>query len=138
MKSKLLNDPKNYLQERRNQGGDAMGNMGRITSLKDLPPDRVIIDLMKQAKKLNDDGIKLPPKPKKPKTELVVPDYFVAALRKNKKALVTFESFSYSHKKEYLEWITEAKTEETRNSRLATAVEWMAEGKSRNWKYMRK
>ncbi|MBI3363521.1 MAG: YdeI/OmpD-associated family protein [Ignavibacteriae bacterium] len=115
-----------------------MGNMGRITSLKDLPPDRVIIDLMKQAKKLNDDGIKLPPKPKKPKTELVVPDYFVAALRKNKKALVTFESFSYSHKKEYLEWITEAKTEETRNSRLATAVEWMAEGKSRNWKYMRK
>ena len=62
----------------------------------------------------------------------------MAALKKNKKALATFEGFSNSGKKEYVEWITEAKTDETRKSRLATAVEWMSEGKSRNWKYARR
>ena len=56
-------------------------------------------------------------------------------VKKNKKALATFEGFPYSHKKEYVEWVTEAKTDETRNRRLATTVEWLAEGKSRNWKY---
>jgi uncharacterized protein YdeI (YjbR/CyaY-like superfamily) len=66
---------------------------------------------------------------------LVVPDYFMAALKKNKKALTTFEGFSYSHKKDYVEWVTEAKAEETRQRRLAQALEWLAEGKSRNWKY---
>jgi len=58
-------------------------------------------------------------------------------VKKNKKVLNTFENFSYSCKKEYLMWVTEAKTEETRNSRLATAIEWMSEGKRRNWKYER-
>ncbi|MBS4029415.1 MAG: YdeI/OmpD-associated family protein [Ignavibacteriales bacterium] len=134
----LMNDPKNYLGERKNRGGEAMGNLGRITSLKDLPPDKVIIDFIKQAKKFNDDGIKLPAKPKKEKVELVIPDYFINALKKNKKALTVFENFSYSHKKDYLEWVTEAKTEETRNKRIATAVEWISEGKGRNWKYERK
>jgi hypothetical protein len=62
----------------------------------------------------------------------------MAALRRNKKALATFEGFSHSHKHEYVEWVTEARTEETRRRRLETALEWMAEGKSRNWKYMRK
>lgn len=107
----LLNDPKNYLGERRNKGGEAMGNLGRITLLKDLPSDKVIIDFIKQAKKLNDDGIKLLQKPKKAKAELIIPDYFTKALCKNKKAQQIFEEFSYSNKKEYLEWITEAKTE---------------------------
>ena len=88
--------------------------------------------------KLNDEGIKLPPKPKKEKVELVVPDYFTSALKKNKKAFAEFEDFSYSKKKDYVEWLTEAKSEETRNKRLATAIEWIAEGKSRNWKYERK
>lgn len=60
-----------------------------------------------------------------------------AALRKNKAARVTFDGFSASHRGEYVEWITEAKTEETRTRRLQTAIAWMAEGKSRNWKYMR-
>ena len=64
-----------------------------------------------------------------------VPDFFLAALKKNKEAQMTFESFSYSHKKEYLEWITEAKGEDTRNKRLETALEWMSDGKPRNWKY---
>ena len=64
-----------------------------------------------------------------------MPEYFTAALKKNKKALATFEAFPYSHKKEYVQWVTEAKTDETRQRRLATSVEWLAEGKSRNWKY---
>ena len=137
-KSKLLKDPHNLLGERFVHGGEAMGNLGRITSLKDLPPDGAIIGFVKQAKKLNDEGIKLPPRIKKAKKELVTPDYFMAALKKNKKAFATFESFSYSNKKEYVEWTTEAKTEETRAKRLETAIEWMAEGKVRNWKYIRK
>ena len=115
-----------------------MGNLGRITGMKDLPPDKVIIDLIKQAKKLNDDDVKLPPRPKTEKKELVIPDYFTTALGKNKKALQGFEKFSPSHKREYVEWITEAKTEETRNRRMDTALEWIAEGKGRNWKYERK
>lgn len=136
-KGKLIKDKHNFLQERSAQGGEAMGNMGRVTSVRDLPPDEVIIDFVKQAKKLNDEGVKLPSKPVKPKTELVIPGYFMEALKRNKKALATFEKFSYSNKKEYVQWVAEAKTEETRHSRLETAVEWMSEGKPRNWKYMK-
>jgi uncharacterized protein YdeI (YjbR/CyaY-like superfamily) len=64
-----------------------------------------------------------------------MPDYFAIALAGNQKALATFQDFSPSCKREYLEWITEAKTEATRQKRVETALEWMAEGKSRNWKY---
>ena len=70
-----------------------------------------------------------------PKT-LEVPQFLTAALNKNKKAQTTFADFSYSHKKEYVEWLTEAKRPETREQRLATAIQWLAEGKPRNWKYM--
>ena len=114
-----------------------MGQFGKITSLSELPTDKVMLGWIKEAVRLNDEGIKVPsrarPKEKKP---LIVPDYFRAALKKNKKALETFDNFSYSHKKEYLEWITEAKGEDTRKRRLDTAVEWMSQGKARNWKYM--
>ena len=137
-KSSLLKDPKGYLGERANQGGEAMGNLGRLESVKDLPPDKVIIDFIKQAKKLNDEGVKLPPRKKKPAAELDIPAYFMQALKKNKRALATFEAFSPSNKREYVLWVTEAKTDATRDSRLATAVEWMSEGKIRNWKYVRK
>lgn len=70
--------------------------------------------------------------------ELTVPAYFMNALRKDKKALETFKGFSDSHQKEYVEWVVEARTDETRTRRLETAVDWMAEGKARNWKYERK
>ena len=114
----------------------AMGHLGRITTLKDLPADKKLIGWMKEAMQLNELGIKLPAKPKAaPDKELIVPDYFINALKKNKKAMQTFEAFAYSHKKEYTNWITAAKTEETRNKRMETAIEWLAEGKSRNWKY---
>ncbi len=136
-KYKLIKDPKGYLAERANKGGDAMGNLGRITGLKDLPPDSAILDFIRQAKKLNDEGVKLAPRIVKPKKDLVIPAYFTAALKKNKKAFIHFEEFSPSAKGEYVEWVTGAKTEETRNSRLATSVEWMSEGKKLNWKYER-
>lgn len=134
-KYQLINDPGGYLQDRSAQGGEAMGNLGRIESIEDLPPDKVIIDFVKQATRLNDEGVKLPPKPAKPKAELVIPGYFTAALKRNKAAKSAFEAFSPSHKREYVEWITEAKTEATREKRMEKAMEMMAEGKNRNWKY---
>jgi len=117
----------------------AMGHLGRLTSLKDLPSDKKITAWIKEAMQLTDKGIKLPARAKTTeKTEIAVPGYFVKALAKNKKAKQVFENFAPSHRKEYLGWITEAKTEETRNKRMATAIEWIAEGKGRNWKYEKK
>jgi uncharacterized protein YdeI (YjbR/CyaY-like superfamily) len=136
-KGSLIKDKHNFLQERANQGGEAMGNMGRITSLENLPPDRVILDYLKQAKKLNDDGVKLK-RVVKPKPELVIPDYFIEVLNSSKKALANFNAFSPSHKREYVMWITEAKTAETLERRMETALEWIEQGKGRNWKYERK
>jgi uncharacterized protein YdeI (YjbR/CyaY-like superfamily) len=111
-----------------------MGHFGKITSLADLPADKVILELIRTAMRLNETGVKVE-RPKPVRTELVMPDCLTAALRKNSKAKTVFENFSYSKKKEYVEWITEAKTDATRDRRLATALEWIAEGKSRNWKY---
>lgn len=113
----------------------AMGSFGRITSVKDLPSDKVMIALIRQAVELNEKGVKVPKKPAAVKKELVVPNDLTKALSKNKTAKTAFEKFSYSHKKEYVQWIEEAKTDATRNKRLATTVEWLSEGKSRNWKY---
>ena len=117
---------------------EAMGSFGRIARLSDLPPKKTLAAYVKKAAALNEAGVVRTPKaPRPPKKPLVVPDYFMAALRKNKKALVTFEGFSPSHRREYVEWVTEAKGEDTRARRLEQAVEWMAEGKSRHWKYAR-
>lgn len=118
---------------------EAMGQFGRITGISDLPNEKIFIGYVKEAMKLNDAGVKVPAKSKpKERKELIIPAYFMSALKKNKKALATFENFSYSNKKEYVEWITEAKSEETRKKRLETAIEWMSEGRVRNWKYLRK
>lgn len=116
----------------------AMGHLGRITSLKDLPSDKTLISYIKEAKKLNDDGVKLPAKIKTAQKSIEAPAELIAALRKNKVAQAIFDAFSPSHKREYIEWITEAKTEATKEKRLTQAIEMMAEGKSRNWKYMKK
>ncbi len=115
---------------------DSMRQFGRIVDGSELPDDQQFAQYIKAAMKLNDDGIK-PKKPAKTKRKPAakVPDYFLAALKKNKKAFVSFEGFSPSCKREYVEWITGAKQEETRQRRLAQAIAWMAEGKSRNWKY---
>lgn len=114
---------------------NAMGSFGRVTSVKDLPADKVMVDLIIRAAALNDKGIKVAKKPATEKKELAVPEILTKALAKNKKARETFENFPPSCRKEYIEWITEAKTEPTRQKRLATTMEWLAEGKRRNWKY---
>lgn len=119
------------------KSGHAMGQFGRITSLKDLPTDKVFGKLINEAMKLHDVGKKVPAraKPATDRKALVVPPEFLAAVKKNKKSLKTFEGFPYSKQKEYVEWFSEAKTDATREKRLLQAIEWMAEGKSRHWKY---
>ncbi|MEY2496389.1 MAG: hypothetical protein QOJ45_2881 [Verrucomicrobiota bacterium] len=114
----------------------AMGSFGCIKSLKDLPNEKTLIGYVKKAAALNEAGIKAPGRtaPKK-RAPIPVPGYFAAVLKKNAKARKTFDAFSPSHRREYLEWITEAKRDETRNERMTTTLKWLAEGKARNWKY---
>ena len=115
----------------------AMGQFGKITRLADLPPKPKLIGFIKKAAQLNRDGVKVErPKPK-PQPKLVVPAELKRALQRNKAARITFDNFSPSHQREYVEWLTEAKSDATRERRLASALEWMAEGKPRNWKYMK-
>jgi uncharacterized protein YdeI (YjbR/CyaY-like superfamily) len=110
----------------------------RFTSLADLPHDKILTGYIKQAIALNEAGVKTPRYKPKAKAKLIVPHYFLAALKKNKRALAAFEDFSPSCRREYVEWLTEAKREETRGQRLQTAIEWIAAGKSRHWKYQQK
>lgn len=134
-KAAIMKDPKGILTL---VGRTAMGHFERITSVDDLPNEKVMIDYIKQAARLNENDIKLPPKKAIKASAIKVPDYFTKALKKNKKALAAFEAFSNSHRNEYVKWIIEAKSEETRERRMEQAVTWLSEGKSRNWKYERK
>jgi uncharacterized protein YdeI (YjbR/CyaY-like superfamily) len=115
---------------------EAMGSFGRLTDLADLPPKRELVRLVKIAKRLNDEGVK-PVRAKHARPALPVPPVLAAALARNKKAKAHFEAFSPSKQREYSEWISTAKTDETRSKRLATAIEWIAEGKARHWRYER-
>ncbi len=116
---------------------EAMGHFGRITSLADLPNEKILIGYVCKAAELNETRVQAPWRARqKKKPPLTIPDYFSAALRKNVKARKTFESFSPSNKREYVEWVSEAKRDETRKQRLATSIDWLAEGKVRNWKYL--
>jgi len=113
-----------------------MGSFGRLTSVKDLPPKAELIKLVKKAMALNDDGVKAPHMTnRKKRPALPVPKDLAAALAKSATAREHFDAFSPSARREYIEWITEAKAPETRLRRLTTAVEWIGEGKRRNWKY---
>lgn len=118
-------------------GGDAtgMGQFGRIASLADLPGDRVLTRIVKAARVLNEDGVRVERREPAKKPPVRPPADLTSALKANRRALATFERFSASHKREYVEWISEAKRAETRARRIAQAVEWMAEGKSQNWRY---
>jgi uncharacterized protein YdeI (YjbR/CyaY-like superfamily) len=113
----------------------AMGHFGRITSVNDLPSDKELIGYVKKATELNERGVQKK-RPARGSQKVTVPPDFKAALAKNAKARKTFDDFSYSHKKEYVEWITDAKREETRQRRLKTAIQWIAQGKPQNWKYL--
>jgi uncharacterized protein YdeI (YjbR/CyaY-like superfamily) len=118
-------------------GLSSAGQFGKITSLKDLPSDRELTRIIKIARKLNDDEVKAPPMRKGPKPALKAPADLMAALAKNKKAKATFEGFPPGQRREYIAWVIESKQAATRERRIATAVEWMAEGKIRNWKYVK-
>lgn len=117
----------------------AMGSLGRIASLDDLPPDRTMLRYLKEAAKLNASGTPARPRPvERPRVVVNVPADLAAALKKHKAAAAMFEKFSPSNRRDYVAWLSEAKHEETRQKRLATALEWMAEGKPRNWKYLKR
>ena len=111
-------------------------SFGRFASIDDLPSEAAIVRMVKEAKALNDAGVKVP-RTVKAKPALKAPAYMLSAIKQNKKAQAAYQAFSPSHQREYIEWITGAKSDETRARRLETAVAWMAEGKSRNWKYAR-
>jgi len=95
-------------------------------------------DLIREGARLNAEGVKAPRRRKTASKAVAVPIELKAALAKNKKAAAAFEKLPPSHKREYAVWIAEAKTEETRRRRVKSAIEWIAEGKSRNWKYERR
>lgn len=116
----------------------ALGHFGKTQSKEDLLKDALFIKYTKEAMVLNERGLKVSTKKNGgEKKEIIVPDYFSQALSKNKKALKTFNAFSTSNKKEYIVWVDDAKTESTRLKRLEEAIEWMSEGKIRNWKYLK-
>lgn len=119
------------------KGTEAMGSFGRITKLSDLPSKAAFARYVKKAMQLNEENVPRPraTAPKPPRQAIPVPHYFASALKKNRKAKATFDAFSPSHRRDYLEWITDAKQEETRQRRVAQAIEWLGDGKSRNWKY---
>jgi hypothetical protein len=118
-------------------------SLGKITSVDNLPADKQMIDWVRQAAALIDSGNHTSPiaarrqaaksRPKKPAVKMSAE--FAAAMKKSKKTAAAFAKFSPSAKREYLEWIAEAKRPETRTQRIATAIQWIAEGKQRNWKY---
>jgi uncharacterized protein YdeI (YjbR/CyaY-like superfamily) len=122
------------------QGG-AMGSLGKIARLKDLPSDKAMLGWIREASKFIESGNYTSPITarrkvvKAPKPVPEAPVEFSSALKKNKKASAIFEAFSPSCKREYVEWIADARRPETRDQRIKTAIEWIAEGKQRNWKY---
>ena len=131
----LMTDPEGILHLK---DKEAMGHLDRLASVKDLPADKTMVAYIKEAAQLIKEGKKNPARAKKePKQELPMPPALTAALKKNKKAHTTFEGFSPSHRREYIEWISEAKTDATRDKRVATMLEWLEEGKSRHWKYQK-
>ncbi len=114
---------------------EAMGSFGRLTSIDQVPTKKQFAAWMKIAMKLNEDGVKSPREKTTTKKPVAMHPKFKAALAKSKKAKETFDGFAPSCKREYLEWIAEAKQDATRDRRIATAIEWMAAGKKKNWKY---
>lgn len=131
------------LREAKVLHGDAMGSLGRLTRLDDLPANKQMLNLLRQATAFIDSGQYTSPIAarnkvvKAPKPAVKAPTAFTKALKASKKASAAFAALSPSCKREYVEWIADAKREETRDNRIAAAVEWIGEGKQRNWKYQK-
>jgi hypothetical protein len=126
------------LDARGHRADEAMGSFGRLTKLSDLPPKKVLIGYVRKAMELNRQKVSIPRRTAAKKPPLRMPADLGAALARNRKAREAFAGFSPSHRREYVEWISEAKTAPTRGRRIATTLEWAAQGKPRNWKYERK
>ena len=107
----------------------------KLTSLADLPSDKNLLHYIRETCRIADEGPRSK-RPSVPKPDIQIPAELASALAKNKAAAKNFEGFSPSHRREYIEWISEAKRAETKEKRVKTALEWLAEGKPRNWKYM--
>ena len=120
-----------------NQAGSAMGQFGRLTEVGQLPSPRVLTRYVREAMRINESGVGTPAKKaaRRVKPAPRTPPDLRAGLERNAKAQAAWDSSSPSHRREYVEWITEAKRPETRARRVRTTVEWLTEGKSRNWKY---
>jgi hypothetical protein len=116
--------------------GGAMGEFGRITALGELPADEVLAGYVRKARDLRVAGVTRRPPPAPRRESQEIPEILAAALRQNPAAQAAWDDFGPSKKRDYAEWIAEAKREATRERRLAQAVEWISQGKPRNWKYM--
>lgn len=126
-------------RERQKSTSEAMGHFGRLTRVEELPSDQKLLAIIREARRLNVEGIQRPPRLRVGvRRQLQVPPVLQAALRQHPKAKATFYGFSYSHQKEYVEWIAGAKQEATRQRRLATALKWLSAGKTQNWRYERR
>lgn len=117
---------------------NGMGHFGKITNINELPSEKILLQCIKEAMELIDKGLTLKKAAPVASAAIETPDFLSKALLKNKKAKAAFDKFPPSHRKEYIQWLVEAKTAATRDKRLATALEWIAEGKGRNWKYEKK
>jgi uncharacterized protein YdeI (YjbR/CyaY-like superfamily) len=116
---------------------EGMGQFGRLTSVSDLPDEKILVGYVRKAAELNDQGVSAE-RPRKSRPPLPLPEDFAAALASNVEARKTFNDFSPSKRRDYIEWVTEAKRPETRRRRLTTSIHWLAQGKSQSWKYERK
>lgn len=123
-KASLMKDPARILSST-----EAMGHLGKITALKDLPSDKLLIAYIKEAATLNDEGVKIVGRKPAAKKPVRVPADLAHALKRNKKACEAFGQFPPSHKREYIEWITEAKRPETRQKRMTTTLQWLSAGR---------
>jgi uncharacterized protein YdeI (YjbR/CyaY-like superfamily) len=131
-KSKLPSDPHNILQK---ETSEAMGQLGKLKSISDLPENEVLMSYILEAIDLNERAVKITKKPIDYLPNVNAPQYFSDILSQHPPAKLAFDTFSNYHRREYIQWIEEAKTEATRNKRIAQAIEWLTEGKKRHWKY---
>jgi uncharacterized protein YdeI (YjbR/CyaY-like superfamily) len=119
-----------------NTAGAGMGQFGKITSMADLPKDSVLLACVRAAVEQREAPASKIKRARKPGKELPVPADLKKALAANAKAAATFKNFAPSHRRAYLDWISDAKQPTTREKRLNTTIEWLAEGKPQNWKYL--
>ena len=119
-----------------NTAGAGMGQFGKITTMSDLPKDSDLLACVRAAVDQRDAPSSKTKRARQPAKELPVPSDLKKALAANSKASATFKKFSTSHRRAYIEWISDAKQPATREKRLGTTIEWLAEGKPHNWKYL--